>query len=83
MTDGQEDDHAGQGFAPARGRVPPGLHLVSTPIGAARDITLRGLDLLVHQAALQFEQFTELPAPLLEMRQAGEAALRERLDEGT
>lgn len=26
--------------------VPPGLHFVSTPIGAARDITLRGLDIL-------------------------------------
>lgn len=26
--------------------IPPGLHFVSTPIGAARDITLRALDLL-------------------------------------
>lgn len=37
-----------------------------------------GLDLLVHQAALQFELFTELPAPLAAMRDAGEAALAER-----
>ncbi|GAA2103110.1 shikimate dehydrogenase [Streptomyces albiaxialis] len=38
-----------------------------------------GLDLLVHQAALQVEQMTGLrPAPLAEMRAAGEAALRAR-----
>jgi shikimate dehydrogenase len=37
-----------------------------------------GLDLLVHQAALQFEAFTGLPAPLAEMRAAGEGALAAR-----
>lgn len=26
--------------------IPPGLHLIATPIGAARDVTLRALDLL-------------------------------------
>lgn len=37
-----------------------------------------GLDLLVHQATLQFEQFTGQPAPLAAMRAAGEAALASR-----
>jgi 16S rRNA (cytidine1402-2'-O)-methyltransferase len=34
------------GHKPALRAVPPGLHFVSTPIGAARDITLRALDVL-------------------------------------
>ncbi len=33
-------------FKPALRAIPPGLHFVSTPIGAARDITLRALDVL-------------------------------------
>lgn len=37
-----------------------------------------GLDLLVHQAVEQFELFTELPAPLEAMRDAGRAALERR-----
>jgi 16S rRNA (cytidine1402-2'-O)-methyltransferase len=37
------------------GRVPPGLHLVSVPIGAARDITLRALDLLAGADVLAAE----------------------------
>lgn len=37
-----------------------------------------GLDLLVHQAAVQFTLFTGLPAPLTAMRDAGEAELASR-----
>jgi 16S rRNA (cytidine1402-2'-O)-methyltransferase len=35
--------------------IPPGLHLVSTPIGAARDITLRALDVLAGATMLAAE----------------------------
>jgi shikimate dehydrogenase len=41
-------------------------------------VLVSGLDLLVHQAALQFTVFTGLPAPLALMRAAGEAALAAR-----
>lgn len=41
-------------------------------------VLVGGLDLLVHQAAQQLEIFTELPAPLAQMRAAGEAALAAR-----
>ncbi|GAB1377721.1 16S rRNA (cytidine(1402)-2'-O)-methyltransferase [Pararhodobacter aggregans] len=42
------------------GRVPPGLHLVSTPIGAARDITLRALDLFAGADVLAAEDTRSL-----------------------
>jgi 16S rRNA (cytidine1402-2'-O)-methyltransferase len=35
--------------------IPPGVHLVSTPIGAARDITLRALDILAGATVLAAE----------------------------
>jgi 16S rRNA (cytidine1402-2'-O)-methyltransferase len=38
-----------------RTRLEPGLHLVSTPIGAARDITLRALDVLASAEVLAAE----------------------------
>ncbi|MCX7644553.1 MAG: 16S rRNA (cytidine(1402)-2'-O)-methyltransferase [Rhodobacteraceae bacterium] len=38
-----------------RTRLDPGLHLVSTPIGAARDITLRALDVLASADVLAAE----------------------------
>lgn len=51
-----------------------------TPLAAsAGDRPLiSGLDLLVHQAVLQFEMFTGVPAPLAAMREAGTAELAAR-----
>ncbi|MCB6179010.1 16S rRNA (cytidine(1402)-2'-O)-methyltransferase [Rhodobacter sp. Har01] len=40
---------------PVSGTIPPGLHLVATPIGAARDITLRALDVLAGADVLMAE----------------------------
>ena len=40
---------------PQRGQVPPGLHFIATPIGAARDITLRALDILASADVLAAE----------------------------
>ena len=51
-----------------------------TPLAASAGdrVLVGGLDLLVHQAALQFRLFTELDAPLDLMRQAGQEALAAR-----
>lgn len=53
-----------------------------TPLAAAAlasgRVLVGGLDLLVHQAALQHELFTGGPAPLDVMREAGRAALEAR-----
>ena len=40
---------------PALRAIPPGLHFISTPIGAARDITLRALDVLAQADVLVAE----------------------------
>jgi shikimate dehydrogenase len=44
--------------------------LAAAASGAGRQVLVTGLDLLVHQAALQFEQFTGRPAALPAMRAA-------------
>lgn len=46
--------HEATGGGPLRA-IPPGLHLVSTPIGTARDITLRALDVLAGATMLAAE----------------------------
>jgi len=48
-----------------------------TPLAASAGdrVLVTGLDLLLHQAALQFEMFTGLGAPVEAMRAAGETAL--------
>ena len=54
-----------------------------TPLAAAASgVVVSGMDLLVHQAALQFELFTGQRAPLEVMRAAGEAALAARATVG-
>ena len=45
---------------PIAGPIAPGLHLVATPIGAARDITLRTLDLLAGADVLAAEDTRSL-----------------------
>lgn len=42
-------------LGPQRGRLEPGLHFIATPIGAARDITLRALDILASADVLAAE----------------------------
>lgn len=55
-----------------------------TPLAqsAGDRVLISGLDLLVHQAVVQFELFTGVPGPLAVMRAAGEEALAGRLASG-
>jgi shikimate dehydrogenase len=55
-------------------------HPWPTPLArfASTEALISGLDLLAHQAALQFEMFTGHEAPLDMMRDAGQAALSAR-----
>jgi 16S rRNA (cytidine1402-2'-O)-methyltransferase len=83
---------SGAGGAGTRERpVPPGLHVVATPIGAARDITLRALDTLAGAEVLAAEdtrtlrQLMEIHGlavgdrPLLSYHDHNGAAARPRL----
>ncbi len=56
-------------------------HPWPTPLSASAGdrVLVGGLDLLVHQAAVQFELFTGHVAPLAAMRSAGELALAQRV----
>lgn len=51
----QEAGAAGPAGGQAARAIPPGLHFVATPIGAARDITLRALDILAGAEVLAAE----------------------------
>ncbi|MEM7487972.1 MAG: 16S rRNA (cytidine(1402)-2'-O)-methyltransferase [Pseudomonadota bacterium] len=49
-----------EGFGGGTTRIEPGLHLVAVPIGAARDVTLRALDLLAGADVLAAEDTRSL-----------------------
>ena len=62
MTDAQDPDPTlpeDHGLSRAR-PVAPGLHLIATPIGAARDITLKALDILAQADVLAAEDTRSL-----------------------
>lgn len=56
----QPTDPSDPGHTSPPRRIPPGLHFVSTPIGAARDITLRALDVLAGADVLAAEDTRSL-----------------------
>lgn len=88
---GETRASVGGGAAWPRVVLEPGLHLVATPIGAARDITLRALDILASAEVLAAEDTRSLRhlmeihgiplagRPLLAYHDHNGAAMRPRL----
>lgn len=67
MSEQQHEPYsAGSYSASLSGKVQPGLHMVATPIGAARDVTLRGLDVLAAADVIAAED-TRTARKLLEL----------------
>lgn len=60
MHDDAERDEIATPFSADPRAIAPGLHMVSTPIGTARDITLRALDLLAGADVLAAEDTRSL-----------------------
>ena len=60
MTADRPDSPSATAHIAAPREIPPGLHFVATPIGAARDITLRALDLLAGADVLAAEDTRSL-----------------------
>ncbi|MFN4154959.1 MAG: 16S rRNA (cytidine(1402)-2'-O)-methyltransferase [Paracoccaceae bacterium] len=60
MTADSQDSAFRSPHVVAAREIPPGLHFVATPIGAARDITLRALDLLAGADVLAAEDTRSL-----------------------
>jgi len=60
MTANTQDSVQRPSHGSAARDIPPGLHFVATPIGAARDITLRALDLLAGADVLAAEDTRSL-----------------------
>lgn len=54
------DDNMPNGTSAGRRPLAPGLHILSTPIGTARDITLRALDILAQADVLAAEDTRSL-----------------------